>query len=63
MERAAAADTPTVPTDEELDLRDKSKTGPRRLAGPPLEGDQPEPAPLAALADEAIPDPTDPSSI
>jgi hypothetical protein len=56
--RAAAADA--EPTDEELDRRDRMKTGPRRQAGPPLGGDTPEPAPLRELEDSQIMDPTDP---
>ena len=57
---AAAAGEPTRPTDEELDLRDQMKTGPRRQAGPPLEGDLPEAAPLAALDADSLPETTDP---
>jgi hypothetical protein len=48
------------PSDEELDLRDRLKAGPRRQAGPPLSGDMPERAPMRALRDEVVPDPTDP---
>jgi hypothetical protein len=54
--RAAAAG----PSDEELDLRNRLKAGPRRQAGPPLSGDMPERAPMKALREEVIPDPTDP---
>lgn len=56
--RAAAA--PSRPTDEELDLRNRLKSGPRRLAGPPLTGDTPRRAAMRALRDEVLPDPTDP---
>ena len=56
--RAAAAG----PSDEELDLRDRLKAGPRRQAGPPLSGDMPERAPMRALREEVVPDPTDPKS-
>jgi hypothetical protein len=61
--QAAAADAvgQRRPTDEELDLRDQMKTGPRRLAGPPLEGDHPEAAPLAALDAVSLSEPTDPT--
>lgn len=58
----ALADTPaTRPTDEELDMRDQMKSGPRRPAGPPLEGDHPEAVPTARLTDESMSDPTDPA--
>jgi hypothetical protein len=52
--------TAAGPTDEDLDLRDRLKAGPRRQAGPPLSGDMPERAPMRALRDEVIPEPTDP---
>jgi hypothetical protein len=48
------------PTDEELDRRDRMKSGPRRPAGPPLAGDTPEAAPTRALPDGAVTPPTDP---
>ena len=57
-ERSAAARA--GPSDEELDLRDRLKAGPRRQAGPPLSGDTPERARMRALRDEVVPDPTDP---
>ena len=50
----------TRPSDEELDRRDQMKIGPRRPAGPPLEGDEPEAAPLAAIDDDLLPEPTEP---
>jgi hypothetical protein len=43
-----------------LDLLDLMKSGPRRQAGPPLEGDHPEAAPLAALDVASLPETTDP---
>ena len=54
--RAAAA----KPSDEDLDLRDRLKSGPRRPAGPPLTGDTPTRTAMKALRDEVVPDPTDP---
>ena len=59
MERAAAAAT-AGPSDEELDLRNRLKSGPRRQAGPPLSGDMPERRAMKALREEVVPDPTDP---
>ncbi len=56
--RAAAA--AAGPTPEELDARDRLKSGPRRQAGPPLGGDNIERAAVKALRDEVVPDPTDP---
>lgn len=50
-----------APSDEELDRRDRMKSGPRRQAGPPLEGAGPEAAPVDALAGETLPAPTDPA--
>ena len=50
----------SVPTDAELDARDRMKSGPRRPAGPPLLGDTPEPVPTRALPDSALTPPTDP---
>jgi hypothetical protein len=58
--RAAAAAAAPGPSDEELDLRDRLKAGPRRQAGPPLSGDMPEDAAMRALAEEVVPEPTDP---
>ena len=58
--RSRAAAAASGPSDEELDRRDRLKAGPRRQAGPPLSGDMPEKAPMKALRDEVIPDPTDP---
>lgn len=58
--REAAAAAAAGPSDEELDLRDRLKAGPRRQAGPHLSGDMPEPAAMRALAEEVLPEPTDP---
>ena len=59
IERSRAA--PSGPSDEELDRRDRMKTGPRREAGPPLLGDTPEPVPTRALPDNAVLPPIDPA--
>jgi hypothetical protein len=48
------------PTDAELDARDRTKSGPRRQAGPPLAGDTPEPVPTRAVPDAQLTPPTDP---
>ena len=53
--------TAVRPRDEELDQRDRAKTGPRRPAGPPLAGDHPEPLPVAPMAPETTQEPTDPA--
>lgn len=58
--RSRVAAAAAGPSDEELDLRDRLKSGPRRQAGPPLSGDMPERAAMKALRDEVVPDPTDP---
>ena len=58
--RTRAAAAAAGPSDEELDLRDRLKAGPRRQAGPPLSGDLPERAAMRALREEVVPDPTDP---
>ncbi len=69
--RAAAAGQPQTndnapqaarrpPTDAELDERDRMKSGPRRQAGPPLEGDNPEPVPMEAVRAAAMPRETNP---
>ncbi len=50
------------PTSEDLDLRDRLKSGPRRQDGPPLSGDVPTVAAMRALREEVIPAPTDPGS-
>jgi hypothetical protein len=60
--RARADTTAGTPTAEELDLRDRLKSGPRRQAGPPLGGDTLEKAAVKALRDEVVPEPTDPKN-
>lgn len=52
--------TASRPTDAELDARDRTKSGPRRQAGPPLAGDTPEPTPSRALTAAELNPPTDP---
>ena len=62
-ERALAPDA--GPSQEELDLRDQLKSGPRKQAGPPLTGDTPTEERIRALRNEEMPeetDPTDPES-
>jgi len=51
-----------APSAEELDLRDRLKSGPRRPAGPPLVGDTLEKAAMKALRDEVVPEATDPKN-
>lgn len=60
VSRRRAAAAAAGPSDEELDLRNRLKAGPRRQAGPPLTGDMPKRALMKALREEVIPDPTDP---
>ena len=48
------------PSAEELDLRDRLKSGPRRPAGPPLVGDIMSRAAMDALRNEVVPEPTEP---
>jgi hypothetical protein len=48
------------PSEEELDLRDRLKAGPRRPAGPPLVGDTQSRSAMNALRNEVLPEPTDP---
>jgi len=55
--RAEAAASP-----EELDIRDRLKSGPRRPAGPPLGGDILDRAATKALRDEVVPKPTNPKN-
>ncbi len=50
------------PSHEDLDLRDRLKSGPRRPAGPPLAGDIMSRAAMDALRNEVVPEPTDPRS-
>ena len=49
-----------LPSAEDLDLRDRLKSGPRRAAGPPLAGDTPTRAAMDALRNEVLPEPTTP---
>lgn len=48
------------PSAEELDLRDRLKSAPRRPAGPPLVGDIMSRATMDALRNEVVAEPTDP---
>lgn len=48
------------PSEEELDLRDRLKAGPRRQAGPPLVGDTQSRSAMNALRNEVATEPTDP---
>ena len=50
------------PSAEELDIRDRLKSGPRRQAGPPLGGDTLDRAAMKALRNEVVPEPTDPKN-
>jgi hypothetical protein len=54
---AAAAQTPSA---EELDLRDRLKSGPRRQAGPPLAEDALPRGALEAARDAVLPPATNP---
>lgn len=49
-----------TPTSEELDVRDRLKSGPRRPAGPPLVGDVSTRSAIEALRTEVVPEPTNP---
>jgi hypothetical protein len=55
-----AAEKAGRPSPDDLDRRNRLKSGPRRQAGPPLEGDTLDRAALRALRDEVVPKPTDP---
>ena len=50
----------SAPSHEDLDLRDRLKSGPRRPAGPPLAGDIMSRSAMDALRNEVVPEPTDP---
>jgi hypothetical protein len=50
------------PSAEELDARDRLKSGPRRQAGPPLGGDTLDRAAMKALQAEVVPEVTDPKN-
>lgn len=56
--RARTAAAP--PSHEDLDLRNRLKSGPRRPAGPPLVGDHMTRSAMDALRNEVLPEPTDP---
>jgi hypothetical protein len=58
----AAETAAGAPSAEELDIRDRLKSGPRRPAGPPLAGDTLEKAAMKALRDEVVPEATDPKN-
>lgn len=51
------------PSEEDLDLRDRLKAGPRRQAGPPLVGDTVTRAAMDALREEVVPEPTEPKKL
>lgn len=51
-----------APSAEELDIRDRLKSAPRRPAGPPLSGDTLDRAAMKALRDEVVPKATDPKN-
>lgn len=53
----------SAPSAEDLDLRDRMKSGPRRPAGPPLTGDIPTRAAMDALRTEVVPEPTTPRKL
>ena len=59
LRAAARSARPSV---ADLDLRDRLKSGPRRQAGPPLVGDQPTRAAMAALRRARVPKATDPKN-
>ena len=50
----------SAPSHEELDLRDRLKSGPRRPAGPPLTGDIMSRSAMDAMRNEVVPEPTEP---
>jgi hypothetical protein len=58
----AAASEAGAPSADELDIRDRLKSGPRRPAGPPLVGDTLDRAAMKALRDEVVPESTDPKN-
>lgn len=57
---ARAAQQAGRPSPDDLDRRNRLKSGPRRQAGPPLDGDTLDRAAVRALRDEVVPKPTDP---
>ena len=60
--RSRAAAGAQMPTPEELDLRDRLKSGPRRHAGPPLAEDPQPRGALEAARDAVVPAATNPKS-
>jgi hypothetical protein len=60
--KARAETAAGAPSPEDLDIRDRLKSGPRRPAGPPLVGDTFEKAAIKALRDEVVPEATDPKN-
>ena len=59
----AASTNADSPSQDDLELRDRLKAGPRRPAGPPLVGDILTRAAMDALRDQEMPKPTDPKTI
>ena len=60
--KARAETAAGAPSPEDLDIRDRLKSGPRRPAGPPLIGDTFERAAIKAIRDEVVPRVTDPKN-
>ena len=58
----AATISANMPSEADLDLRDRLKAGPRRPAGPPLVGDIMTRAAMDALRNEVVPEPTEPKN-
>jgi hypothetical protein len=58
--RARSAGAGQTPSAEELDLRDRLKSGPRRQAGPPLAEDAMPRGTLEAARDAVLPPATNP---
>ncbi len=52
----------SAPSQEDLDLRDRLKAGPRRPSGPPLSGDYMSRAAMDAMRNEVVPEPTEPKN-
>jgi hypothetical protein len=60
VSRSRAAGAAQTPSPEELDLRDRLKSGPRRQAGPPLAEDALPRGALEAARDAVLPPATNP---
>jgi hypothetical protein len=58
----AASTAAGAPSPEDLDIRDRLKSGPRRQAGPPLAGDTLDKSAVKALREEVVPEATDPKN-